>query len=86
MAASEAAEPEMEDFEGGSLRPSLVFAARFSGVRARFPVPIPIVSRLSSAVEQQFCKLKVGGSIPSAGTIGYGSLREPDPSPGVFPA
>ena len=24
--------------------------------------------RLSSAVEQQFCKLKVGGSIPSAGT------------------
>ena len=33
---------------------------------ARHP---PFNSRLSSAVEQRFCKPKVGGSIPSAGTI-----------------
>ncbi len=31
--------------------------------------------RLSSAVEQRFCKPKVGGSIPSAGTI---SPAEPE--------
>lgn len=30
--------------------------------------------RLSSAVEQRFCKPKVGGSIPSAGTTVYNDL------------
>jgi hypothetical protein len=41
---------------GGGLRRMMV-PARFSRRR-----------RLSSAVEQRFCKPKVGGSIPSAGT------------------
>jgi hypothetical protein len=35
----------------------------------------PLERRLSSAVEQRFCKPKVGGSIPSAGTIILGLCR-----------
>ncbi len=44
------------------------------------PQPSMLIRRLSSAVEQRFCKPKVGGSIPSAGT----SLREINDLRGVL--
>src|SRR5215475_7391419 len=37
-----------------------------------------LICRLSSAVEQRFCKPKVGGSIPSAGTIDLADKNEAD--------
>ncbi len=38
-------------------------------VRPYFPDLFDVVRRISSGVEQRFCKPKVGGSIPSSGTI-----------------
>src|SRR5262245_20718068 len=54
----------------GPLLASLIFDPRRSDQRddGRSRAPSLQICRLSSAVEQRFCKPKVGGSIPSAGT------------------
>ena len=51
-------------------------AARMGGQPRRLPaLPASFMRRrLSSAVEQRFCKPKVGGSIPSAGTSNFNTL------------
>ena len=54
----------------GPLRPSLIFEPPKIGPRGGILLPSPIASirRFSSAVEQRFCKPKVGSSILSTGT------------------
>jgi hypothetical protein len=53
----------------GTFQPSLILRrARGQTRRIAEPCPLSRRRRLSSAVEQRFCKPKVGGSIPSAGT------------------
>ena len=55
----------------GPLQPSLIFEPPKIGPRAAgyfTPSPIASIRRLSSAVEQRFCKPKVGSSILSTGT------------------
>ena len=61
----------------GPLRPSLIFEPPKIGPSGGifYPSPIASIRRFSSAVEQRFCKPKVGSSILSTGTMTQASRQ-----------